>query len=189
MKIKRILIGLSALSMGIFAAILIKPQSSTVEKISTIIGRNELLQQNCPVTEPPEPSFTPPQSYTKELPSSNSFWYGSASLWTQLPTEGTWRDLPYYMKDGGHYFNKVVWWNEDYDWQTEPHPELVVTGYRMDDPAVNFKTSLATNAYTPEYGSVILTGIEIPAPGCWEITGHYKQNQLSFIVWIASHDS
>ena len=28
-------------------------------------------------------------------------------------------------------------------------------------------------------------GIDIPAFGCWEITGHYKDRELSFTVWVA----
>jgi len=31
---------------------------------------------------------------------------------------------------------------------------------------------------------MIMGGIEIPVFGCWEIRGHYKDQELSFIVWV-----
>jgi hypothetical protein len=31
----------------------------------------------------------------------------------------------------------------------------------------------------------MLTGIEPPAAGCWEITGHYGDRSLAFVVWVA----
>ena len=30
----------------------------------------------------------------------------------------------------------------------------------------------------------MLTGVYVPAPGCWEITGEYHGNKLSFVVWV-----
>jgi hypothetical protein len=32
----------------------------------------------------------------------------------------------------------------------------------------------------------MLVGIDIPAAGCWEITGQYKGTTLSFVVWVAA---
>jgi hypothetical protein len=33
-------------------------------------------------------------------------------------------------------------------------------------------------------GAFMLTGIELPAAGCWEITGHYHGSSLRFVVWV-----
>jgi hypothetical protein len=33
--------------------------------------------------------------------------------------------------------------------------------------------------------AMIMGGIQIPLFGCWEITGHYKDQELTFIVWVA----
>ena len=30
----------------------------------------------------------------------------------------------------------------------------------------------------------MLTGVYVPAPGCWEITREYDGNKLSFVVWV-----
>jgi hypothetical protein len=34
--------------------------------------------------------------------------------------------------------------------------------------------------------AVMLTGVIVPTPGCWEITGAYKGQQLNFVVWVYS---
>src|SRR6266540_3454085 len=39
----------------------------------------------CPVTRPPAQSFRPPARYPRYAPSPDSFWYGTASLWTAVP--------------------------------------------------------------------------------------------------------
>ena len=35
----------------------------------------------------------------------------------------------------------------------------------------------------------MLTGVYVPTPGCWEITGDYHRNKLSFVVWVESAKS
>jgi hypothetical protein len=30
----------------------------------------------------------------------------------------------------------------------------------------------------------MLTGVDVPTPGCWEIMGDYKGQKLSFVVWV-----
>jgi hypothetical protein len=34
---------------------------------------------------------------------------------------------------------------------------------------------------------MIMGGIQIPVFGCWKITGHYKDQELSFVVWVTPH--
>jgi len=29
-----------------------------------------------------------------------------------------------------------------------------------------------------------LTGVYVPTPGCWKITGDYQGDKLSFVVWV-----
>jgi hypothetical protein len=66
----------------------------------------------------------------------------------------------------------------------EPNPNLSVTGKRLDAPALPLLASSATNARA-DFGEAMLVGVEIPTPGCWEITGQYNGYELSFVVWIA----
>jgi len=57
-------------------------------------------------------------------------------------------------------------------------------GRRIDGPAPRIRASTATNAFAEDIGSSILVGVEIPAAGCWQITGHLKGVTLSFVVRI-----
>ena len=141
--------------------------------------------KNCPVTQPPDPAFLPPDPSLTQVSGPHHFWYGTVDLWTMLPVVGVWRGLPYHQAEGGHYSNKVFWWHVGYDWQTEPEPEFTVTARRLDNVAPHYESTAATNAYTPDFGSAILTGVEIPTPGCWEFTGQYQDHSLSFVVWVA----
>ena len=137
-------------------------------------------QEGCPVTQTTDPPFTPPPPYGE--PESGFFWYGSPELWTMLPEDGAWADLP--LNETG-YTQKVFWGRQGYDYLTEPEPDLVVTGKRLDEPAALLAASKATNAYQDPNQSFMLVGVDFPSPGCWEITGQYGDNSLSFVVWVA----
>jgi hypothetical protein len=30
----------------------------------------------------------------------------------------------------------------------------------------------------------MLVGVYFPTPGCWEVTGEYKGQKVSFVVWL-----
>lgn len=142
--------------------------------------------ESCPVTQPPDPAFIPPFGYPSVPPSKSEFWYGTEALWTAVPKDGTWAGLPHNLEG---YTQKVFWWREGYNWRAEPQPELTVTGQRLDAPAPPPEVSRATNAFHPSFGSAMLVGMELPAPGCWEITGRYGDHELSFVVWIGAPEA
>jgi len=75
-----------------------------------------------------------------------------------------------------------------YDWSAEPEPALTVTGKRLDGEAPPLVASKATNAYAADIGSAMLVGVDIPTAGCWEITGQYGEQELSFVVQVFSPD-
>lgn len=137
-------------------------------------------REACPVTAS-DSAFAPPSPYPATAPYAGEFWYGADALWTMLSVDGTWRALPH--SDTG-YTQKVFWWRDGYDWQTEPEPELTVTGRRLDDSAPPLVASPATNAYHPDFDSAMLVGVEIPTSGCWEIAGRVEDSELSFVVWV-----
>ena len=137
----------------------------------------------CAVTQPPDPPFTPPNPY--EAPLQGEFWFGSPALWTSLPLDEAWRDLPH---NQGGYAQKVFWWRQGYDWSAEPEPALTVAGKRLDGEAPPLVASKATNAYAADIGSAMLVGVDIPTAGCWEITGQYGEQELSFVVQVISPD-
>ncbi len=136
----------------------------------------------CPVTQPPDPPFAPPEPYSAPL--RGEFWYGSPALWTSLPLEGAWHDLPY--SEAG-YTQKVFWWRQGYDWKAEPEPNLAVTGKRLDGEALPLVASKATNAFASDIGSAMLVGVDIPTAGCWEIAGQIGEQKLSFVILVVGH--
>ncbi len=125
----------------------------------------------CPITQPPSEPFVPPAPYPAKL-CPDSFWLGSEKLWVMRPVGGLWHGLT----------DKVFWWRKGYDWRTENPPQLKVTGKRLDVPAPALYADHAQPAFIKI--PAIVTGIDIPTVGCWEITGDYKGDKLTFVVWV-----
>lgn len=143
-----------------------------------------VVPDSCPVTTPPDHPFTPPGSHV--LSGENDFWVGTEKLWTALNTSGTWEWEPH--KPGHEHqiqplTRKIFWMSVDYDWRKEPHPELKVTGRRLDGTAPPLLVGPMTHAIVGS-NAAMLSGIYVPTPGCWEITGDYKGEKLSFVVWL-----
>jgi hypothetical protein len=93
-----------------------------------------------------------------------------------------WSDLPHNPEG---YTQKLFWWSEFFSLKNEPEPDLMVFGKRLDEEAPALKVSKATNASAADIGSAMLVGVDFPTAGCWEITGQYKNSELSFVVWVA----
>jgi hypothetical protein len=166
--------------------------------IEAAVGRSPQASPNppdsCPVTKPPWMAFIPPSPYPTEV-SADSFWFGTEKLWTELLVDGTWKGLPVwtaaeqgkneddsYRPTGPAFRNKLVWWHEGYDWRTDD--PLTVTGKRLDAPAPPLY-GRASNGWTNDsHHPFMVAGIFIPTVGCWQITGDYKGDRLSFVVFV-----
>lgn len=141
---------------------------------------------SCPVTIQPTNAFTPPPPYDLgENPKSS--WYGTEKLWTTVRKTG---DVWYWGPHApGHEQEvqpltvKSFWGSVDFDYRTEYPPALKVTGKRLDGDAPPLLTMQPTNAF-PGPAAAMLVGIYVPTPGCWEITGEYKGQKVSFVVWV-----
>jgi cytochrome c2 len=133
--------------------------------------------ETCPITKPPEQLFRPPDPYPERAPYEGEFWYGAPALWTMLPVDGRWDQLA--------HGEKVWWWREGFSASDEPQPELWVTARRLDGNAPIARSGPpATNGYHQDFHSAMLIGLQVASPGCWEITGHYHGQSLSFVVWV-----
>jgi hypothetical protein len=131
---------------------------------------------NCPLTKP-EPPFEAPISARL---SPDVAWYGTARLWVLLDRDGEdWTGLPH-SKFG--YTQKTFWWRDGYQASSEPIPPIFVMGRRLDGPG-SFGFGPGTNA-SSELGASMLVGIDIPTVGCWELTGNYGTDTLSYVVWV-----
>jgi hypothetical protein len=138
---------------------------------------------DCPVTTAPKQnSFKAPEPYSADAPWEGIFWYGTDNLWTALHTNGVWEGLP---DNPEGYTQKIMWWSDLYVLKDELVPALEVTGRRLDADAPPLKTYGATNAFAADIGDAMLTGVDFPTRGCWEITGRYKESELTFVVWVA----
>jgi hypothetical protein len=133
---------------------------------------------NCPVTQPPQPAFTPPSPWPSLPPENQKFWFGNAGLWTMLPFSGSWRQLA--------ISEKFWWWSEEFDVDEDETPDLKVTARRLDGTAPIFQESKAVNGYAETYHWAMLSGVKLPSPGCWEFTGLSKDHQLTFVLWVPS---
>ena len=131
---------------------------------------------DCPVTLPGDPDFSPPEPWSAIYPYEGSAWYGTEDLWTALPVEGTWPQLA--------LGEKSWWWSEHFNVKVEPVPALIVTARRLDGKAPEFQSGAATNGYHPDFHWAMLTGVELPTTGCWEIMGTYGKASLSYVVWV-----
>jgi len=140
--------------------------------------------QSCPVTQPPQKTFVPPFPYPGQT-GPDGFWFGSEKLWIQLPTDGTWKHLPHYKPTDTSFRQKLQWWRQGYSWRTENSPPLKVTGRRLDSPGPPLTRDDHANAAGIGDHPSIMTGIYIPTVGCWQITGDYKGDKLTFVIWVA----
>jgi len=153
--------------------------------------RMPVVPSSCPVTKPSGQTFIPPAPYAAQA-SLDQFWFGTDKLWTALPVAGTWSGLPRYRPiDQTYYRNKLTFWRQGYNPHSEPRPNLTVTGKRLDGPAGPLLSDgKGHGGWTNEH-EFIMTGINLPTPGCWEITGHYESDQLNetdeirFVIWVA----
>jgi hypothetical protein len=177
------------------------PMRDLAAIIEDAVSRSPNYPDSCPITKPPLMAFIPPSPYPTELP-ADSFWFGTENLWTELPMDGTWKGLPVWTKEemkelleeraAPHYRptdsafrNKLVWWHEGFDWRTEDLPYLTLTGRRLDAPAPPLTTEGANNGWTDDsHHPFIVAGIFVPTLGCWEITGDYRGDQLSYVVLL-----
>ena len=137
---------------------------------------------DCPVTTMENVSFRAPAPHAPVAPWEGLFWYGTDGLWTALHADGVWAKLP---KTSDGYTQKIMWWSDSFVLKDELEPALVVTGQRLDAKSEPLRFYGATNAMADDIGEAMLTGVEFPTLGCWEVRAEYKKSELEFVVWIA----
>jgi hypothetical protein len=133
------------------------------------------VPDTCSVTKFSDKPFVPPYPYPAKLRLGVS-WFGSDGLWIIPPSpNGEIQGLR----------EKMGWWRQGYDWRTEPTPKLKVTGRRLDSQAppvaVDGPDAVGVSGPPRNY---MMVGLTFPTPGCWEITGHDENDELTFIVWV-----
>ena len=106
--------------------------------------------------------------------------YGSELLAVLLPVDGKWIG----MGAERNYSDKFWWWRLNCDAQTEPQPDLRISGLRLDHPAPTIEITDPTNAYGNNWDAM-LVGMELPTSGCWELRATYQGAQeLTVVVLV-----
>lgn len=139
------------------------------------------VPESCPVTAPGNNAFTPP-SEAPDGPSSvyEAVWYGTPELWTMVNPNGeVWRDLP--VGTDGSLTQKTLWWSESHA-PGDP-AEITLTAEHLDGSAPTVEASGGDGSH-PFLGDFMVVGFELPEPGCWRVTAHYKGASLSYVVWV-----
>jgi hypothetical protein len=139
----------------------------------------------CRVTRPPTPPFRPPPPYPARI-GPESFWVGTEKLWIGLPASGTWA-LGHYSPTESAFRQKLLWYRKGYDPHAEPVPKLSITGKRLDAPAPPLGVDGPNGGWTCRTNTFMVVALNIPTVGCWEITGEYGDDKLSFVVWSQMH--
>jgi hypothetical protein len=140
----------------------------------------EIIPSHCPVTRPPDPPFVPPAPHPAK--ETGRFWLGTNALWTSLTEDGIWSGI---VSPSGTR-NKFWWWREGWRFDTDlraNEPGLIVTARRIDGDAPEVRKPRVTNAGEGK-GTAMLLMLEIPTSGCWEITGNYRSEYVSMVVWV-----
>lgn len=146
-------------------------------------GATPRVPDTCPVTKPYQTSlFVPPSPYAPKAPKDH-FWFGTDKLWTVLPETGKWGQLGHYKPGDPTFRQKLFWFRQGYDWRTEPQPRLKITGRRLDSSAPPLLSGTSNGWQQPDQPFMV-SGINFPTFGCWEIKGQYEDDELTFVVWV-----
>jgi hypothetical protein len=150
--------------------------------------KKPVVPETCPVTKPAMQPFVPPPPYPAK-PDPSSFWFGTDRLWTALPETGAWARLPHYSPSDPTlrqtFRQKLFFWSQGYDPHTKPQPNLNVTGKRLDATATPLQSDEHANGGWTKDDQFIVTGINFPTTGCWEVRATYGGDQLTFVIWVA----
>jgi hypothetical protein len=141
------------------------------------------VPETCPATKPSDQPFVPPSPYHAKPDTKGSFWFGSDRLWTVLPLSGTWGRLGHYTRDDPTFRQKLFFWRQGYDPHTA-RSKLKITARRIDSPAPPLSVDEPTSGAWTDNDSFIVAGINFPTTGCWEITGRYEMDEVTFVVWV-----
>jgi hypothetical protein len=100
-----------------------------------------------------------------------------------LPTDGTWRgSLP--TEAGEFAYGDKLAWYRVHPIHSERDEPLTISGKRLDGRDPSF-TEIEGSFLAGDHDiAMIVGGINIPLFGCWQMTGHYKDQELSFTVWV-----
>lgn len=145
-------------------------------------GALEAVPEWCPVTVPGDFAFSPLSQAPEGPPSVyDEVWYGSPQLWTMINPRGEVNSKRWLGGD------RTFWWSESYS--PDDPGQITVTAEQLEGTAASVQVSESAGTgfnpfmLTPTHQSVTHIWIELPEPGCWELTAEYKGASLSYVIW------
>jgi hypothetical protein len=142
------------------------------------------VPESCPVTVPGDDAFTPASKAPDDPPSVYEVvWYGTPELWTMIDRQREINSKRWLQGD------KSFWWSENY---TSGEPaEVAVTAVHLNGSAPTVKDGAAAGSgFNPfmlatTHRSVTMVSVELPDPGCWELTAEFEGASLSYVIWVS----
>lgn len=142
-------------------------------------GKQSPIPKNCPVTRStPETRFAPPPPHKAHAPEDPLFWYGSDALYVSITSDGRWRGIA--SATGTR--NKSFWYRKNSEWREEFPYQFKATAKRFDSDGPMLAFPNVHNAIMGEEVAMLFM-LELPR-GCWEVTGNYKSDSLSWVTWV-----
>ena len=124
---------------------------------------NTATPPDCPVTLPATQQTTA---------NGWEFIHSGNHLHVWLPTEGRWSESPYNLR---WYYNGAA--------RTRALPQLKVMARRIDGDDTPAIIAPPKMVRYEDNAAALVTRVELPAAGCWRISGQYGDEHLSFVVW------
>lgn len=154
------------------------PGKTALTAIGLLVAAQAVAGPGCPVTDPTTSAVEVPWQQRQHL-EHDRVWYGTEALAVLLSPDGRWHG----MGAEGDYGDKLWLWSADWDRAAEPEPALSVVAVGLHDPSLTSEGDAATHGYS-DYWEAMLTGLEFPAPGCWEVRARYRDASVSFVVLV-----
>ena len=143
------------------------------------------VPESCPVTVPGDNAFIPASEAPEDPPTVYEvIWFGTPELWTKINPQGEINSKRWLQGD------RTFWWSENYS-PADPG-EFTVTAEHLNGSAPTIKGARpGGSGFNPfmlasTHRSVTMVGVELPEPGCWELTADYKGATLSYVVWVSN---
>jgi hypothetical protein len=148
---------------------------------------SDIRPANCRVTLPADGVYEPSSSSFGLPRTPDRFFFGRGGLWTMLPADGTWRGQASSKPGDFAYDNKFFWFRTHAPFLEHDGP-VSLKGRRLDGPAPSFIATHDGISNPGEDGNaMIVMGVSVPVFGCWEFTGHYKDQDVTFTIWVTSY--
>jgi Gram-negative bacterial TonB protein C-terminal len=144
---------------------------------------------NCRVTLPSDGVFEAPSTVSvRPSRTPDRFFFGSEGLWTVLPADGTLRGSGPEKPGDFAYHDKFFWFRTHAPFLEQDGP-ISLRGKRLDGPAPSFIETYDGISTNPgqDGNAMIVMGMDVPVFGCWEFTGHYKDQDVTFTIWVTSY--